>query len=85
MWQSNLALLANYLCCLDFCSPLGSANYFRDLGDEHNSLSNTCPINVSGQRCTAATARPYRMLWRQSGQLGCQTRIDFSIETVSSE
>jgi molybdenum cofactor synthesis domain-containing protein len=38
-------------------SPLGSANDFKDLASEYPSSSNTCPTNVSGQRCTGSTYR----------------------------
>src|SRR5262245_19279108 len=39
IWQSSLARLANYLCCLDFRTPLGSANDFSEL-----SQHRLCPF-----------------------------------------
>jgi hypothetical protein len=98
MSQSNLARLANYLCCLDFRSPLGSANDFKDLASEYpfavQHVSNKRQRTEVHNR--AATARTYRMLWRQSRQFGrhpdispvlrsSATRDRLSIETVSSE
>jgi len=72
MSQSNLAPLANYLCCLDFCSPLGSANSFKDLADCDPSASNTCPINVCGQRWTIRFASGPRL---EGGRLGTNAPI----------
>src|SRR5215475_13848146 len=53
MSQSNPARLANYLCCLDFRSPLGSANAIKHLIQVNRLVSNNCPINVYGQAWTA--------------------------------
>src|SRR5262249_3546382 len=39
-------------------SPLGSANSFKGLADCRPSASNTCPINVLGQRWTIRPVRP---------------------------
>ena len=55
MSQFNLATLANYLCRLDFRSPLGSANEIKHLLQDLQLVSNNCPINVYGQAWTLMT------------------------------
>src|SRR6516162_5687167 len=53
MAQSKRAKVANYLCRLNFRSPLGSANAIKYLIQVHQLVSNNCPINVCGQAWTA--------------------------------
>src|SRR5262245_39872894 len=53
-------------------SPLGSANIFKDLADCDPSASNTCPINVCGQRWTIRFASGPRL---EGGRLGTNAPI----------
>src|SRR5262249_32738652 len=53
MAQSKRAKVANYLCRLNFRSPLGSANAIKHLIQVNRLVSNNCPINVYGQAWTA--------------------------------
>src|SRR5215813_9627576 len=53
-------------------SPLGSANSFKDLADCDPSASNTCPINVCGQRWTIRFASGPRL---EGGRLGTNAPI----------
>jgi hypothetical protein len=62
--QSKLATLANYLCCLDFRSPLGSANEIKELLYDRLLVSNSCPINVCGQAWTSMTENRAHALCR---------------------
>src|SRR5262249_17981986 len=52
-------------------SPLGSVKYFKDLADFGPSASNTCPINVCGQRWTIRFAAH---VWK-GGRLGTNAPI----------
>src|SRR5262249_48226210 len=52
--------------------PLGSANIFKDLADCYPSASNTCPINVCGQRWTIRFASCPRL---EGGRLGTNAPI----------
>src|SRR5215471_21228095 len=72
MAQSKRAKVANYLCRLNFRSPLGSANSFKDLANCDPSASNTCPINVCGQRWTIRFASGPRL---EGGRLGTNAPI----------
>src|SRR5215469_7638671 len=72
MAQSKRAKVANYLCRLNFRSPLGSANSFKGLADCDPSASNTCPINVCGQRWTIRFASGPRL---EGGRLGTNAPI----------
>src|SRR5262249_28078170 len=53
-------------------SPLGSANSFKDSADFDPSASNTCPINVCGQRWTIRFASGPRL---EGGRLGTNAPI----------
>src|SRR5215472_11323897 len=62
----------NYLSRLSLSTSLGSANIFKDLADCYPSASNTCPINVCGQRWTIRFASGPRL---EGGRLGTNAPI----------
>jgi hypothetical protein len=58
MWQSNLALLANYLCCLDFLQSPRERHKIKRLGNvldlsESSDLKRTYNLVLSPQLCAA--------------------------------